>query len=59
MENSQNNMRRKILLAMYESVERMNFHWIKGNNSGVIAEKFYQVNLRKDFLSFNSKEKNI
>ena len=45
-------------MAMYKSVERMNSHWAKGNNSGVIAERFYQINLRKDFLSFDKNKKN-
>ena len=40
-----------ILLTMYRSVDRSNKHWVKGNNSGVIAEKFYQMNLRKNFES--------
>jgi len=34
--------------AMYRSVERMNNHWVAGNTSGVIAEKFYQENLRRN-----------
>ena len=36
----------KLLGAMYRSVDRMNQHWVTGNNAGVIAEKFYQENLR-------------
>ena len=35
-----------LLGAMYCSVDRMNKHWVTGNNAGVIAEKFYQQNLR-------------
>ena len=42
-------LKRQILMAMYLSVDRMNKHWVAGNNSGVIAEKFYQKNLRKNF----------
>ena len=59
MKDHRDDMRCKTLLAMYESVERMNSHWVKGNNSGVIAEKFYQKNLRKDFLSFDKNKESI
>ena len=39
-------VREDTLMAMYRSVDRMNTHWASGNNAGVIAEKFYQENLR-------------
>ena len=47
------------LLAMYRSVERMNKHILKDNNSGAEAEAHLQQNLRKDFLHVknNAKEK--
>jgi hypothetical protein len=43
------NPRNAILMAMYRSVERMNCHWTTGNNQGVIAERWLQTNLRKNF----------
>lgn len=39
----------KILLAMYRSVDRANKHWTLGNGHGIISEKHYQKNLRKNF----------
>ena len=47
--NSKQKIREDILLAMYRSIGRANKHWVSGNNSGVIAEKFYQQNLRNNF----------
>lgn len=39
----------KILLAMYRSVDRANKHWTLANKHGIISEKYYQKNLRKNF----------
>ena len=47
--NAKQKVKEDILLAMYGSVDRSNKHWVSGNNSGVIAEKFYQQNLRNNF----------
>ena len=44
-------------MAMYKSVERMNAHWTSGNNQGVIAEKWLQTNLRKNFKEVNENVK--
>ena len=41
--------KQKILLAMYESVERMNEHYLNGNSHGVMAENSLQMNLRHNF----------
>ena len=38
-----------LLMAMYRSVDRSNRHWKNGNIGGVIAEKFFQKNLRNNF----------
>ena len=43
----------KILLAMYRSVDRANKHWTLGNKHGIISEKYYQKNLRKNFESLS------
>ena len=40
----------KILLAMYRSVDRQNLHLTKGNHQAVEAEKWLQVNLRRNFV---------
>ena len=44
------------LNAMYRSVDRMNTHWVAGNTAGVIAEKFYQENLRRNVEELRSKD---
>jgi len=49
-------VRRDTLLAMYRSVDRANKHWTNGNTAGVIAERFYQENLKKDFESLAGDE---
>ena len=47
--NSKQKVKEDILLAMYRSITRANKHWVNGNNAGVIAERFYQQNLRNNF----------
>ena len=36
-------------MAMYRSVERMNTHYLRGNEHGVMAEAGLQTNLRHNF----------
>tara|TARA_R100000808_G_C2149739_1_gene158252 strand:- start:2786 stop:2962 length:177 start_codon:yes stop_codon:yes gene_type:complete len=55
--NAKTELKRRILLAMYKSVDRANHHWCSGNSSGVIAERFYQENLRSNFESLVEDEK--
>jgi len=42
--------KQKILIAMYESVERMNQHYKKGRSAGIKAEQLLQEHLRKNFV---------
>jgi len=42
--------KQKILVAMYESVARMNEHFKKSNFQAVEAEKLLQKHLRKNFI---------
>ena len=57
--NAKQKVKSDILLAMYRSVDRSNNHWLSGNNAGVIAERFYQVNLRKNFTELEEKGENV
>ena len=45
--------KKKILLAMYRSVDRMNLHAAKGYHDGAEAERWLQVNLRHNFNELN------
>jgi hypothetical protein len=47
--NNIEKQRRKILLEMYKSVDRMNLHYSNGNNQGVTSETSLQTNLRRNF----------
>ena len=42
-------IKNKLLMAMYLSVDRMNDHYRVGNCDGVKAEQGLQKNLRKNF----------
>ncbi len=39
----------KTLLAMYQSLERMNHHIVAGNSESAISEQHLQINLRSNF----------
>jgi len=52
VEESKQKLREKTLMAMYESVDRMNQHTLKGNSQSAAAEYWLQVNLRNDFKKF-------
>ena len=49
MKSARQKVKEDLLMAMYRSVDRQNEHYANGNTSGVVAERFYQENLRKNF----------
>ena len=49
MKTAKQKVKEDLLMAMYRSVDRQNEHYANGNISGIIAERFYQENLRKNF----------
>jgi len=46
-------------MAMYASLGRMNRHVIEGNLDSIEAERYLQVNLRKNFEVFLKDETNL
>ena len=52
MKEGKQKFREKTLMAMYESVDRMNRHTLNGNSQSAAAEYWLQVNLRNDFKKF-------
>ena len=53
--NNKDQFKQRLLMAMYLSVDRMNKHWCEDNSLGIISEKYYQQNLRKDFTNVGCK----
>jgi hypothetical protein len=47
--NNNNQVKQKLLMAMYKSVERQNRHMLNSNHLSAEAEKWLQVNLRHNF----------
>ena len=47
--NDNNQVKYKLLTAMYKSVERQNKHMLNGKHLSAEAEKWLQVNLRHNF----------
>ena len=54
--NNTEKQRRKILLEMYKSVDRMNLHYSNGNDQGVMSETSLQTNLRHNFNELDNDE---
>jgi hypothetical protein len=51
--------KKELLMAMYASLGRMNRHVIEGNLDSIEAERYLQVNLRKNFEVFLKDETNL
>ena len=48
--------KQEILLALYESLERMNAHMLDSNVEGVTAERYLQCNLRNNFRELEDRQ---